>query len=100
MALQVGVTDERARALFALGYPVRMLDGHAFLDDCTKPRLFVQGDADQFGGDALIRALVEPLPEPKRLVVVPNSDHFFTDRLDALQQAIDAWTATSPWAAT
>jgi uncharacterized protein len=97
MALKVGVADERARALFALGLPVQLVEDDTFLDGCTKPRLFVQGDADQFGGAAEIRRLVERLPEPKSLVVIPNSDHFFTDRLDALQAALDAWAATSPW---
>ena len=41
--------------------------------------------------------LVAPLPEPKQLVVVPQSDHFFTGHLDALQQVLESWAAGRPW---
>ncbi len=43
MALRVGVTEPRARALFALGFPLDMVEDLSFLEDCRKPRLFVQG---------------------------------------------------------
>ena len=97
MALRVGAGDERVRALFALGFPASMVADTSFLDDCRKPRLFVQGDHDSFGSGERIRQLVEALPEPRLLVVVPESDHFFTGHLDALQDAVRAWAARRPW---
>jgi alpha/beta superfamily hydrolase len=97
MALRVGVADERVRALFALGFPASMVADSSFLDGCRKPRLFVQGANDSFGGDEAIRALVLGLPEPRTLVVVPEADHFFTGHLDALQEAVRAWAARRPW---
>jgi alpha/beta superfamily hydrolase len=97
MALRVGVVDERARALFALGFPASMVADRSFLDGCRKPRLFVQGANDAFGGEQEVRALVQGLPPPRTLVVVPESDHFFTGRLDALQEAVRAWAAERPW---
>jgi len=100
MALRVGVADERARALFALGFPASMLDDASFLDGCRKPRLFVQGDHDTFGSGERIRGLVDALPEPRALVVVPESDHFFTGHLDALQEAVRAWATRRPWEST
>ena len=98
MALRVGVADERVRALFALGFPASMVSDTSFLDGGRKPRLFVQGANDPFGGEEAIRALVLALPEPRTLVVVPESDHFFTGHLDALQDAVRAWAARRPWA--
>ena len=97
MALRVGAADERGRALFALGFPASMVADTSFLDDCRKPRLFVQGANDPFGGEQEIRALIERLPPPRTLVVVPESDHFFTGHLDALQDAVRAWAARRPW---
>jgi uncharacterized protein len=97
MALQVGVDDPRAKALFALGYPLRIVSDTAFLERCAKPRLFVQGEHDTFGGGEEMRALVERLPEPRRLVIVPGSDHFFAGHLDELQQAVSDWAAERPW---
>jgi alpha/beta superfamily hydrolase len=31
------------------------------------------------------------------LVVVEGADHFFTDKLDALQSAVYDWAAQRPW---
>ncbi len=97
MALRVGVGDSRARALFALGFPLSLLADTSFLGRCKKPRLFVQGEADSFGPGEQIRRLVEALPPPRSLVVIPESDHFFTGHLDTLQDAVGAWAAGRPW---
>jgi uncharacterized protein len=97
MALRVGVADPRVRALFALGLPAAMVGDFAFMGGSRKPRLFVQGANDIFGPAERLRAMVSALPEPRELVVVPESDHFFSGRLDALQEALSAWAARRPW---
>jgi alpha/beta superfamily hydrolase len=97
MALQVGVADPRAAALFGLGLPLRSLPDTSFLQACAKPRLFVQGDRDVYGSGEDITRLVSGLPEPRRLVVVPESDHFFAGHLDALQEAVADWASGRPW---
>lgn len=98
MAARVGGTDPRVRALFVMGFPLRSVQDTAYLDGVTKPRLFVQGERDEFGNAEAIRARVEPLAPPRELVVVPGADHFFTAHLDALQAAVDGWAAGRPWA--
>jgi alpha/beta superfamily hydrolase len=98
IAILVGQRDEAVKAMVALGYPFRLLPGASTGAERTAPRLFVQGEKDEFGGDAQIRAHVAALPEPKRLVVIPGSDHYFTGHLEALQQAIEEWAAARPWA--
>jgi len=98
MALRAGCGDARVRALFALGFPLSMVPDASFLGGCQKPRLFVQGEQDQFGSGAQIKELVERLPEPRSLVVVPAADHFFTGHLDALQETVHRWAASRPWA--
>ena len=99
MALRVGATDPRVRAVFALGFPMDAVNDLSFLQNGRAPRLFVQGSDDQFGSGSRLTAMVEDLPDPRAAVVIPASDHFFTDQLDALQGALDAWLATSPWTA-
>jgi alpha/beta superfamily hydrolase len=97
MAQRVGV-DERVRASFALGFPVRSVSDASFLDGVRKPRLFVQGENDVFGDGAAIRALVEPLVARPTLVVVPGSDHYFNGHLEPMQAALSAWMDGRPWA--
>ena len=97
MALRVASADPRPRAVFALGFPLRMLDDVSYVRSIGLPRLFVQGEHDEFGGRAEITALVEPLPQPRELVVVPEADHFFAGHLEALQQAVAGWAGRQPW---
>ena len=35
--------------------------------------------------------LFDALPEPKKLVIVEQADHFFTGKLDQMTAAIGAW---------
>ena len=97
MATLVAMDDARVRAVVALGFPITRISSSAHLPSVLQPRLFVQGSEDEFGRAEAIRALVAPLPEPKRLVVIDGGDHFFTGRLDDLHAAIDGWAATRPW---
>jgi hypothetical protein len=97
VALRLGERDERVKAILSLGYPAEMAGDLAHLDGGPKPRLFVQGERDQFGPGETIRTLVARLPEPRELVVIPGSDHFFGGQLDALQAAVAGWAARRPW---
>ena len=97
VALRAGRVDESVEAVLALGYPASMFTDHAHLDGGGRPRLFVQGEHDRFGTGETLRSLVEPLPGPRELVVVPGADHFFGGHLDALQSAIDEWAGRRPW---
>ena len=99
MALRVGASDSRVRALFALGFPLDRVEDLTFLQEGKKPRLFVQGSDDQFGSVARLLDLVSRLPEPRSGVVIPGSDHLFSGQLDKLQEALDSWLAGRPWAA-
>jgi uncharacterized protein len=99
MALRVGGTDARARALFALGVPLTSLGDTTFLGAGGKPRLFVQGEKDQYGPGERLRELAAGLPPPLSVEVIPDTDHFFTEKLDVLQRTISAWAAGRPWEA-
>ena len=124
VALRVAARDARVSAVFALGYPLpgnssarvptRAKRGSPWAMTChpeelrprlatrdppgsRQPRLFVQGENDEFGSGEALRALVEPLPPPREIVVIPGADHFFDGHLDALQGAIAAWAKRRPW---
>jgi alpha/beta superfamily hydrolase len=77
--------DSGARRVVAVGFPVAYKDT-AGLENCTLPRVFIQSTNDQFGSVDDLTALVAKLPEPKRLVLVEASDHFFAGALDKLEE--------------
>jgi hypothetical protein len=87
IALRLGCEGVGARRIIAVGYPTSYKD-NAFLETCAVPRVFVHSTHDQYGPLAEWRALVEPLPEPKQLVVIEAQDHFFVDALEKLEEAI------------
>jgi alpha/beta superfamily hydrolase len=73
------------------------LQTHSHLAEVRQPRLFVQGENDEFGPGETLRALVLELPPPREIAVIPGADHFFDGRLDALQGAIADWAERRPW---
>jgi alpha/beta superfamily hydrolase len=97
VSLRVAARDARVAAVFALGFPLARFGDAETIAAPKQPRLFVQGQHDQFGPGEKVRELVEPLPPPRAMVVVAGADHFFTDRLDELQDAVASWARTRPW---
>jgi alpha/beta superfamily hydrolase len=81
--------------LIGLGLPVSPIDDRSydfgFLKSCTRPKLFVSGDRDQFGTPAQLKALVESVPDPKKVVLIAGADHFFEGRLRELRETIEQW---------
>jgi alpha/beta superfamily hydrolase len=111
VALRVAARDARVGAVFALGYPLLMADllpdasplrtdNHAYLASIARPRLFVQGENDEFGPGQALRTLVEPLPPSREIVVIPGADHYFAGQLDALQGTLARWAEARPWEPT
>jgi uncharacterized protein len=95
VGLRAACPNPRVEAVIGLGLPVAAIDDRTydfeFLASCTKPKLFVSGDRDQFGPRAKLEAQVQALPEPKKLVIIEGADHFFEGRLRELREAIESW---------
>ena len=86
--------DDRAAGLIALGTPLAVearLYTYNYLSQCGKPKLMVSGDHDPFGPVENLREIFELAAEPKELVLVEGTGHFFEGKLPAMQQAIKKW---------
>lgn len=90
VGLSVGCADPRVDALIGLGTPVNSSD-LSYLRECSKPKLFVQGENDEHGEASKLRALVASLPGENRLEIVPLADHFFAGQLPHVDHAIISW---------
>jgi uncharacterized protein len=95
VGLRAACPDPRVEAVVGLGTPISPVDDrsydYGFLKTCTKPKLFVSGSRDQFASKAKLEALVAPLPEPKKLVIIEAADHFFEGRLREMREAVENW---------
>lgn len=87
VGLRVGCSDSRVTDLIGLGAPVNDSD-FSYLVQCDKPKLFVQGEKDQFGDEGKLRELVASLPGENRLETIPDADHFFAGKLAQVDRAI------------
>jgi hypothetical protein len=78
----------------ALGLPVAA-EGrnyrYSFLANCTMPKIFISGGADEYGPQSVLREIIASAAEPKTLVIVPEADHFFAGKLDQMQDALREW---------
>ncbi len=95
MALKGSAEDPRVIAYIGLGLPVATESGR-LLPRPSVPALFVVGELDRFGPPEDLARFVR---DSGRIVRVPNADHFFEGRLDAVAEAIAAFVdglAASP----
>jgi uncharacterized protein len=95
VALHVAAIAGQVRGFIAVAPPILRGEWPSF-DAHHGPKLIICGDADPYAPPELLTSWVERLPEPKRLIVVPNADHFFLghERLVG-QQAVGALQALS-----
>jgi uncharacterized protein len=94
IGLQAACPDADVEAVVSIGTPVQAENRvyqYNFLRHCAKPKLFISGDRDQFAMPDELSELVSSLPEPKRLVLIKDADHFFAGHLDEYRQAIETW---------
>lgn len=92
--LKTCCADQRVLGLIALGTPLAVeqrLYTYSYLANCTKPKLMVSGDHDQFAPAANLREIFKLAAEPKEFVLVENADHFFEGKLPLMRRAITEW---------
>lgn len=96
VGLRRGCSDPRVIELIGLGLPVndRKL-GFDYLSTCTKPKLLIQGESDQYAAKAYFESFVQTFsPEAAvatRVVFIPAADHFFTGYLDEMAGELRRW---------
>jgi uncharacterized protein len=92
IGLQVGLDDERVKAVIVLGIPLKMYD-FDYIKACRKPILFVHGERDEFGDSHDVLELASKLSSQTvvRAEIIEGADHFFVGKLDLMMNAIEKW---------
>ena len=89
--------DERVKGIAALGLPVSAGGReyrYRFLSNCAQPKLFISGTEDEFGPQAEVESVVAQAMPPAELVMVPQANHFFSGKLELMQDALSSWIET------
>lgn len=94
VALEVGAQDDRVSALIGIAPPVATsISGHAYTFErtlaSTKPKFFVQGEADEVCPLEGMWAFYGKLQEPRELVVVDGANHLFEGQAAEVGEALE-----------
>jgi uncharacterized protein len=84
---ELGCSISGAAWIMAAGFPTRMGSAQ-YLERCGAPKIFFQSPNDQYGPKAEFEAMYARVAEPKRLVWVESSDHFFAGGLAELEERV------------
>lgn len=82
------------KAIAALGLPTHAAGReyhYSFLNECRLPKLFLSGDRDQYAPADELNGIAAKAADPKRLTFIEGADHFFSGRLEPMQQALAGW---------
>ena len=94
VGLRIGCADKHVNELIGLGVPVND-SKFDYLAACSKPKLLISGEKDQFCSPENLNKVVDSLPAGSRsvtnVVIVPGVDHFFTGKLDEVDSAVAGW---------
>jgi alpha/beta superfamily hydrolase len=93
VALQAGVPLPMVDRILAIAPPLSFfnLDG---LSACSKEKLFIVGDNDQYCSVALLTRQLVNVAEPKAHHIVRGADHFFLGYETALGESVRAFGLT------
>jgi uncharacterized protein len=94
VALETGARDDRVSALIGIAPPVATsVSGQPYTFEhtlaSTKPKFFVQGEADEVCPLEAMWAFYGRLQEPKELVVIDAADHLFDGRTQEVGEALE-----------
>ena len=90
VALETGAADDRVTTLIGIAPPVTR-EGYDFSNTrrSTKPKFFVQGEADDICPLQDMWKFYSELPEPKELVIIDAADHLFDGHTTEAGEAIE-----------
>ena len=88
VVLRLGCEMEAPRRVIALGFPTRQSENVEFLNRCPRPKYFIQSTHDEHGPREQLERLFAGFAEPKRLIWVEATDHFFAGGLDRLEDEV------------
>jgi alpha/beta superfamily hydrolase len=85
VTLAVAATDSRVRGFIVVAPPALRGDWPS-LASALGPKIVLCGARDPVAPPDVVTAMMKSFPEPKRLVVLPDADHFFVGQERTLAQ--------------
>jgi alpha/beta superfamily hydrolase len=84
---RLGCATEGAQRVIAAGYATA-LGSAEYLESCRLPKTFVMSTHDEFAPRHEFERLFAKVAEPKQVIWIEASDHFFTGALDDFEKQV------------
>ncbi|MEM2144212.1 MAG: alpha/beta hydrolase [Candidatus Jordarchaeaceae archaeon] len=68
--------NQKIKVLVGISPPLKLFEFN-YLKTCTKPKLLIIGDMDQFTSEKIFKDFFEELPPPKEKRIIQGADHFY-----------------------
>ena len=85
--LKIGCQTPGSARLIAVGFPA-VSEGSQQLGQCDVPRVFIHSTQDEFCAVPCLESYFAGLQDPKQLIWVEASDHFFAGALDNFEDEV------------
>ena len=85
--LKLGCQMGDAKQLIALGFPAKT-EPPGSLAHCRTPKIFIQSTQDEHGPREEMEAFFSQVADPKKLIWIAATDHFFAGGLDDLERVV------------
>jgi len=95
VGLKAAARDQRPHWLIGISPPVNMYD-FEFLTQEKRPKLLIAGDRDFVCSQENFHELTNRIPEPKRVVVLPRTDHFHGGGEENLMREVNSFLEAHP----
>jgi len=82
-AFPAAVEDSRVKAVAGIS---PFVQPPGLLNNYTGPKLFLTGDRDEYVDHEKLSALVDVMPPPKQIEIVPGVDHFWWGAEDRIAE--------------
>ncbi len=92
VALAHAQTDARVASVAAVSLVPESCDVEA-MQSFVRPKFFITGEYDQLASPHALGELVDQLPPPKRLHLVPGADHFWWGREQEVADLVASFVA-------
>jgi alpha/beta superfamily hydrolase len=90
VALHHAVRDHRLRQLVGIAL-VKHHYEDSFLDQDSRPKLFIAGGSDPWAPAEDFKQYVERLRPPRKLHVIPGADHLFSGQVSEVADVVVGW---------
>lgn len=80
---------------FSVLWALTLFNSESFLSKAkiSKPKLFIVGTRDNFTALDKFKKYVDDFPDPKKLEVIRDADHFFYSIEDDVARKVEAWVS-------